>query len=96
MNNKEELSLSGSANTQSPPTDIHSHSHRVVRRRSFLKGLGIAGATLLPATALLMTKSKAQADERQERKGKLTKGDVRDSKAPGCGRNYRDRSVAAI
>jgi hypothetical protein len=76
MNNKEEVSLSGSADTQSPPTDINSHSHRVVRRRSFLKGLGMAGATLLPASALLMTKGKAQADERQERNGKLTKGDV--------------------
>src|SRR6201997_3021592 len=76
MNNKEELSLSGSADTQSPPIDINSHSHRVVRRRSFLKGLGMAGATLLPASALLMTKGKAQADERQERNGKLTKGDV--------------------
>ena len=73
MKKKEELSLSGSADTQSPPTDINSHSHRVVRRRSFLKGLGMAGATLLPASALLMTKGKAQADERQ---GKLTKGDV--------------------
>jgi hypothetical protein len=76
MNNKEEVSLSGSADTQSPPIDINSHSHRVVRRRSFLKGLGMAGATLLPASALLMTKGKAQADERQERNGKLTKGDV--------------------
>jgi hypothetical protein len=69
MNNKEELSLSGSADTQSPPTDINSHSHRVVRRRSFLKGLGLAGAALLPASALLTTKGKAQADD-------LTKGDV--------------------
>jgi hypothetical protein len=76
MNKKEELSLSGSANTQSPPVEINSHSHGVVRRRSFLKGLGMAGATLLPASALLMTKGKAQADERQERNGKLTKGDV--------------------
>src|SRR4029077_12122068 len=76
MNNKEELSLSGSADTQSPPTEINSHSHRVVRRRSFLKGLGLAGATLLPASTLLMTKGKAQADERRERNGKLTKGDV--------------------
>ena len=33
----------------------------------------MAGATLLPASALLMTKGKAQADERQ---GQLTKGDV--------------------
>jgi hypothetical protein len=36
----------------------------------------MAGAILLPAGALLMTKGKAQADERQERNGKLTKGDV--------------------
>jgi hypothetical protein len=75
MKKKEELSLSGSADTQSPPTDINSHSQRVVRRRSFLKGLGMAGATLLPASALLMTKGEARADERQ-RNGKLTKGDV--------------------
>ena len=73
MNKKEELSLSGSADTQSLPADINSRSHGLVRRRSFLKGLGMAGATLLPASALLMTKGKARADERQ---GKLTKGDV--------------------
>src|SRR6202171_2127574 len=76
MKKKEELSLSGSADTQSPSADINSHSHCVVKRRSFLKGLGMAGATLLPASALLMTKGKAQADESQDRKGKLTKGDV--------------------
>src|SRR6201998_2590103 len=76
MNNKEEVSLSGSADTQSLPADSNSHSHGLVRRRSFLKGLGMAGATLLPASALLMTKGKAQADERQERNGKLTRGDV--------------------
>ena len=73
MNKKEELSLSGSADTQSSTADINSHSHGVVRRRSFLKSLGMAGATLLPASALLMTKGKARADERN---GKLTKGDV--------------------
>src|SRR6476659_1070760 len=75
MKKKEELSLSRSADTQSPPTDINSHSQRVFRRRSFLKGLGMAGATLLPASALLMTKGEARADQRQ-RNGKLTKGDV--------------------
>ena len=73
MNKKAELSISESADTQSPTPDINSHSHGVVRRRSFLKGLGMAGATLLPASALLMTKGKARADERQN---KLTKGDV--------------------
>ena len=61
---------------QSTSEDINSHWRGVVRRRSFLKGLGMAGATLLPAGALLMTKGKAQADERQKRNGKLTKGDV--------------------
>ena len=35
----------------------------------------MAGATLLPASALLMTKGEARADQRQ-RNGKLTKGDV--------------------
>jgi hypothetical protein len=73
MNRQKELSLSGSADTQSPRADIDSHSHGVVRRRSFLKGLGMAGATLLPASALLLTKGKARADAR---KGRLTKGDV--------------------
>jgi hypothetical protein len=73
MNKKDELSLSGSADNHSPPADINSLSHGVVRRRSFLKGLGMAGATLLPASALMMSKGNARADERQ---GKLTKGDA--------------------
>src|ERR1700730_8245778 len=51
---------------------IHPNQSRV-RRRSFLKRLGMAGATLLPASALLATKGKAQAEER---KGKLSKGDI--------------------
>jgi Ferritin-like domain len=51
---------------------VHPNPSRV-RRRSFLKRLGMAGATLLPASALLATKNKAQAEER---KGKLSKGDV--------------------
>jgi hypothetical protein len=55
---------------------INSVGRGVVRRRSFLKGLGMAGAALLPGSALLMTKGKAQADERHKRNGKLTKGDV--------------------
>src|SRR6266446_3475996 len=79
MNKKGNLPFTVSSETRSPsPTteDIHSHGRGAVRRRSFLKGLGMAGATLLPASALLMTKGKAQADERKERNGKLTKGDV--------------------
>src|ERR1700719_1473564 len=39
--------------------DLDSRGRREVGRRSFLKGLGMAGATLLPASALLMTEAKA-------------------------------------
>ena len=55
--------------------ELDSPGGRNVARRSFLKGLGIVGATLLPTSALLMTEGRAQ-DERPERKGKLTKGDA--------------------
>src|ERR1700731_1170845 len=68
-----------SSSTQSPPPaseDINSHWHGVVRRRSFLKGLGMAGATLLPASALLTTKAKAQQTGSDKSKGNLTKGDA--------------------
>jgi hypothetical protein len=51
---------------------IHPNQSRV-KRCSFLKRLGMAGATLLPASALLATKGNAEA---KERKGKLSKGDV--------------------
>jgi hypothetical protein len=49
MNKKGNLPITVSSETQSPsPTteDIHSHGRGVVRRRSFLKRLGMAGATL--------------------------------------------------
>jgi hypothetical protein len=65
-----------SIETQSPPPareDIQSQWHNVVRRRSFLKGLGLVGTTLLPASALLITKGKAQE---RKRSGRLTKGDA--------------------
>jgi len=39
--------------------ELDSRGRREVGRRSFLKGLGMAGATLLPASALLMTKAEA-------------------------------------
>ena len=44
-----------------------------------LEGLGMAGATLLPASALLMTKAKAeQGDSNRsgDRSGSLTRGDA--------------------
>jgi ferritin-like protein len=52
--------------------DVQRHWQDVVKRRSFLKGLGIAGATL-SAGALLATESKAQATGNS---GKLSKGDA--------------------
>ena len=76
MNKKENLRSTVPSEippAQSTSEDINSHGRGVVRRRSFLKGLGLAGATLLPASALLMTKGKAHADESNS---KLTKGDV--------------------
>jgi hypothetical protein len=47
-------------------------SRSVVGRRSFLKGLGATGALLVPATALLASKAKADDDGG----GKLSKGDA--------------------
>jgi hypothetical protein len=46
-------------------------------RRSFLKGLGATGAILLPASALLMSKAKAQeTTDQNDNGGKLTRGDA--------------------
>jgi hypothetical protein len=58
-----------------PPADgeLDSRGRRVVARRSFLKGLGMAGATLLPASALLTTKANAMGGDKS---GSLTKGDA--------------------
>jgi len=53
--------------------DLDSRGRRQFGRRSFLKGLGMAGATLLPASALLATKAKAASDDFG---GKLSKGDA--------------------
>jgi hypothetical protein len=65
-------------------TEQEAHERRAVGRRSFLKGLGMAGATILPASALLVTDGDAQqadlmarAGARNDRKnGRLTKGDA--------------------
>src|ERR1700730_16116593 len=58
----------------SPSADgaLDSRGRRAVGRRSFLKGLGVAGATLLPASALLIKQAKARSDDSG---GKLSKGD---------------------
>src|SRR6476646_3984780 len=60
------------ASQASTEEDVQRHWHGVVKRRSFLKGLGIASATL-SAGALLGTESNAQAERST---GKLSKGDV--------------------
>jgi hypothetical protein len=63
---------SSEASHSSTGEDVQRHWQGVVKRRSFLKGLGIAGATL-SAGALLATESKAQATGST---GKLSKGDA--------------------
>src|ERR1700740_1541168 len=59
-------------NLSSPEENVQRHWEGVVKRRSFLKGLGIAGATL-SATALLGSEANAQA---RTATGKLSKGDA--------------------
>lgn len=58
--------------THSTEEGVQRHWQGVVKRRSFLKGLGIAGATL-SASALLGTEGNAQAARST---GKLSKGDA--------------------
>src|SRR6266852_1780600 len=54
-------------------SDLHARWHSVVRRRAFLKGLGVAGA-MLPAGALLATG--VRAADTETARGGLTKGDA--------------------
>jgi hypothetical protein len=60
------------ASHSSTEEDVQRQSQGVVKRRSFLKGLGIAGATL-SAGALLGTEGNAQAIRST---GTLSKGDA--------------------
>jgi hypothetical protein len=53
--------------------DLDSRGRRGYARRSFLKRLGMAGATLLPASALLTTKVRANPGDQS---GSLTRGDA--------------------
>ena len=56
--------------TQSPSRarqEIDSPNNGNVGRRSFLKGLGMAGASLAPVTALLMNEGNARAQEFRRR-----------------------------
>jgi hypothetical protein len=70
---KEKVPSSVLAGESSSPTelDVRSNWQRVIRRRSFLKGLGMVGATVaLPAGAVLLNAGTAQAQ------GSLTQGDT--------------------
>src|SRR6202011_4775810 len=55
--------------------ELDSRGRRAVGRRSFLKGLGMAGATLLPASTLLTTKARAHQTGSDKSKG-ITEGDA--------------------
>src|SRR6516162_5102431 len=75
MNKTENLSRRGSAKTHVSSQELQDRARRdhvTVGRRSFIRGLGIVGATLLPGSALLMRQAKAQ----EQSSGKLTKGDA--------------------
>jgi hypothetical protein len=75
MNKEEKLSLNVSSEQNLPSQELPEHEPRndvTVGRRSFLRGLGIVGATLLPASAILMREAKAQ----EQSAGRLTKGDA--------------------
>src|SRR6266436_9841139 len=65
-----------SSETQSLPPTTHENdarNHRFVGRRSFLRKMGMAGASLVPATALLMRDGKVLG---REFRRKVTEGDV--------------------
>jgi hypothetical protein len=49
--------------------DVHAHWHRVVGRRSFLKGVGLAGAAALPGSALFTNQALARSSS-------ITGGDI--------------------
>jgi hypothetical protein len=65
--------------TQSPSRarqEIDSPNNGNVGRRSFLKGLGMAWASVLSASALMTTATRADQKDRRNRRGGLTKGDA--------------------
>src|SRR5262252_6435769 len=68
---EEKLSPTKTSETNTVEDEVQHHWQDVVKRRSFLKGIGIAGATLSAAT-LLVANSNAESDQRR----RLSKGDV--------------------
>ena len=95
MNKEENLSFSVSAETHVPSQELQGlepRNHVTVGRRSFIRSLGIVGATLLPASALLMTERKADA----QRRGSLTKGDADLLRFAAWAEIVRERPVDAV
>src|SRR6476619_637301 len=75
MKEEGNLSLNVSNETHIPFKELQGLeplNHVAVGRRSFIRGLGIVGATLLPASALLVRQTQAQ----EQSSGRLTKGDA--------------------
>src|ERR1700680_1532036 len=70
---KASLSLISSETPASTNENPQPHWLRAVGRRSFLKGLGMTGATL---STLLVSKLQADEDHDHDRNGRLTKGDA--------------------
>ena len=69
------FSLTSSETPASTKEDIQPHWLRAVGRRSFLKGLGMTGATLSTG-ALLVSKLQAAEGQDRDRNGRITKGDA--------------------
>jgi hypothetical protein len=72
---KTSLSLTSSETPASTKENIQPHWLRAVGRRSLLKGLGMAGATLSTGV-LLVSKLQADEDHDHDRNERLTKGDA--------------------
>jgi hypothetical protein len=73
---KEEKRSGEQSRAQSPANpnqSMASNGPNLLPRRSFLRGLGIVGATLLPASALLVSEGKGQGTRSSN---KLSKGDA--------------------
>jgi ferritin-like protein len=67
--NSSSAAPAGSEYTASVDDEVHAHWQRIIGRRSFLKGVGLAGAAAIPGSALLAGPAFAQS-------GGITDGDV--------------------
>ena len=84
-----DVSSATHAETQFAPVDDDTHLHwqGVAGRRSFLKGVGLAGVAALPGSALLASTASAKATSR------ITKGDVAILRFLAAAGEHDDRAV---